>query len=179
MRWQAGEGGGAVAARWGGRRGGGSGVGVGRVFSQEIIDRPVHITRTAGGFVENEVGRAMKELGLPGTILFLWLLWRAILGPLRGWRGSTGRNRWLASALFAGLLGQFPGFAIGQVLYLGTPSVFFWLSCALCSRMPEYSEQEAEDTELDQRSPEEIAAWEQLAAKTGRQPARVHCEPSG
>lgn len=141
-----------------------AGAGTGRAYA--MVDEPLLVKSEAAVFIENELGRAMKELGLPGIWLFLWLLWRAVGGGLRGWRTSQGRDQWLASGLVASALNLVIQLMVGSALYLAPGGIYFWIACALAARVPDY---EAQDREaLTERTREQEAQWEALAARAGR-----------
>ena len=138
-----------------------TGVGAGRAVF--LIDEPMYVKDETAVFVENELGRAMKELGLPGLALLVWLLWRAIASGFTGWRTSTGRDQWLVSGLMAGAVNLAVQLMVGSALYLAPGGPYFWIACALASRVPDY---EAQDRDApDQRTPEDIAEWERLARR--------------
>lgn len=138
-----------------------SGAGSGRAL--RYMDEPVYVKDHAAVFIENELGRAMKELGLPGFLLLVWLLYRALRGGIVGWRLSTGRDRWLAGGLMAGAVNMAIQLMVGSALYLAPGGIYFWMACALASRMPDYEAQER--AALEERTPEDIAAWEELARR--------------
>lgn len=135
-----------------------SGAGSGRAL--RYMDEPLYVKDHAAVFIENELGRAMKELGLPGVLLLMWLLYRALRGGLVGWRLSTGRDRWLAGGLMAGALNLSVQLMVGSALYLAPGGSYFWLACALASRIPDYEAQDR--AALEERTPEDIEAWEEL-----------------
>jgi hypothetical protein len=141
-----------------------AGTGAGRATF--MVDEPLVVKHDAAVMIENELGRAMKELGLPGIWLLLWLLWRAIGSGLRGWRQSTGRDSWLASGLLAGALNLSVQLMVGSALYLAPGGIYFWIACALAARVPDYEAQDR--AALEQRTPEQEAAWTALAARTQR-----------
>ena len=147
-----------------------SGVGLGRAGSF-VGEESLMVTSSAASFIENELGRAMKELGFPGAFLFLWLLWRALTGAFRGWRLATGDARWMAGGALATVAAAVPALAVGQALYIGAPAVLFWFACAIACRSPQYAEQAEQAwrdrSEVDSRTAEEMAEWEKLQRRAG------------
>jgi hypothetical protein len=141
-----------------------AGAGTGR--ASYMVDDPLLIKNEAAVFIENELGRAMKELGLPGIWLLLWLLWRAIGAGLRGWRQSSGRDSWLASGLVASALNLAVQLMVGSALYLAPGGIYFWIACALAARVPEYEAQDR--AALEERTAEDEAAWNALALRRAR-----------
>jgi len=141
-----------------------SGVGAGRGLL--LVEEPTYVKAEAAVFIENEIGRAMKELGLPGVALFVWLLWRAMASGMAGWRYSTGRDSWLASGLMAGTVNLCVQLMVGSALYLAPGGIYFWMACALASRIPDY---EAQDRQaLVQRSPEQARAWDEMVRRVSQ-----------
>lgn len=143
-----------------------SGTGVGRAGF--YVEDPLLVKSETAVLIENEMGRAMKELGLPGAGLLMWLLWRCLRGCYLGWRDSTGRDRWLTAALFAGALNLVAQMLTGSALYLAPGGIYFWAACALASRVADYERQDREAAQAAlERTPEESAEWENLARRRG------------
>ncbi len=142
-----------------------SGTGAGRAVF--LMDEPMHVKSETAVLIENEVGRAMKELGLPGTALFLWLLWRVFTSAFAGWAHSTGRDAWLASGLVASALNLALQLMVGSSLYLAPGGIYFWMACALASRIPDYAAQDA--MALAKREPEQVQEWERLTGAQATQ----------
>lgn len=151
-----------------------SGVGTGRVGAEGLMAQPIYASATAAGFVENEYGRAMKELGIPGFLLFVWLLWRACSSAYRGYKDTNGPPRALEAALVGSLVATCAGLGIGAALYPGTGAFYFWMACAVASRYPGYLEQERlEQEQAYERTPEQAADWNELAQPSGERPPPV------
>lgn len=143
-----------------------SGTGVGRAGF--YVDDPLVVKSDTAVLIENELGRAMKELGFPGAGLLLWLLWRALWGCYLGWRDSTGRDRWLTAALLAGALNLCAQLFTGSALYLAPGGIYFWAACALGARVPDYERQDREAAQAAlQRTPEQAEEWDKLARRRG------------
>jgi len=113
----------------------GTGVGRGRlVVGQEAMV----VKRTAGGMVENEYGRALHELGFPGFVLFLWLLYAAVKMTVSSFmRVRTVESRSLIAACLAVMLSGLARLAVGSALYLVPSGPMFWLSGAMAVRTAE------------------------------------------
>jgi len=113
----------------------GTGVGRGRL----VVGREgMVVKRTAGGMVENEYGRALHELGFPGFILFLWLLYAAVKMTVSSFmRVHTVESRSLIAACLAVMLSGLARLAVGSALYLVPGGPMFWLSGAMAVRTAE------------------------------------------
>jgi hypothetical protein len=144
-----------------------SGAGAGRAYG--MIEEEMSVKGETAVMIENEFGRAMKELGLPGFGLFIWLLWRAMTSAATGLSGGNRRDGLLAAGLVAGAINLSIQLMVGSALYLAPAGTYFWLSCALASRMPSYAEQER--IELEGRDEEQIKAWDELMASMEKPPA--------
>jgi len=96
----------------------GTGVGRGRlVVGQEAMV----VKQTAGGMVENEYGRALRELGFPGLALFLWLLYAAVKMTVSSFmRVRTVESRSLIAACLAVMLSGLARLAVGRWGVLST-----------------------------------------------------------
>ncbi len=118
-----------------------TGTGVGRGAS--LIQEPLWVKSTAGGMVESEYGRALRELGFPGAILFVWLLYRAAKGTVSAYlRCRTLAARSLTAACLGIAVSTMASLAVGSALYLVPSGPFFWLACALAMRIPQIESQE-------------------------------------
>lgn len=142
-----------------------SGAGAGR--GAALLDAPVVIKRGTAIMIENEFGRVMKELGLPGLLLYLWLFWRVLGIGFAGHRAGNPRNKMLASGLMAGAVGLAVQLMVGSALYLAPAGIYFWAACAAAARIPDYEAEERARLEADGRSPEEAEQWQQLTAPSG------------
>jgi len=110
-----------------------TGVGIGRAAR---FLGGVEIQVEASGMIEGDYGRAFRELGLPGGLLFLYLvghvLWRGLVLQRRiqhrGWRV-------VSAALFAVLFSEVLGLAVGPSFYLMPVAGLFWLAYASLLRL--------------------------------------------
>jgi len=111
----------------------GTGVGRGRlVVGQEAMV----VKQTAGGMVENEYGRALRELGFPGLALFLWLLYAAVKMTVSSFmRVRTVESRSLIAACLAVMLSGLARLAVGSALYMVPSGPMFWLASAIAVRV--------------------------------------------
>jgi len=114
-----------------------TGTGVGR--GQLVVGRQaIVVKRTAGGMVENEYGRALHELGFPGFVLFLWLLYAAVKMTVSSFmRVRTVESRSLIAACLAVMLSSLARLAVGSAIYLVPGGPMFWLSGAMAVRTAE------------------------------------------
>ncbi len=114
-----------------------TGTGVGR--GQVVVGRQaIVVKRTTGGMVENEYGRALRELGFPGFALFLWMLYAAVKMTVFSFmRVRTVESRSLIAACLAVMLSSVARLAVGSALYLVPGGPLFWLAGALAVRTAE------------------------------------------
>ncbi len=118
-----------------------TGVGVGR--GREVVEQPLWIGRGAGGMVESEYGRALKELGFPGAILFVWLLYVAVKGTASSYfQARTFAGRSLAAACIGVAVSTVTRLAVGSALYLVPSGPLFWLVYAVALRVPQIEAEE-------------------------------------
>ncbi len=111
-----------------------SGVGVGR--GAGLVAEPVRVRQTAAGMIENEYGRALRELGIPGGLLFVFLLYRVLRGALTSYSSLIfARDRWMAGGLIGVLISVLAELMVGSVLYLAPSGPFFYLAGGLCERL--------------------------------------------
>jgi hypothetical protein len=98
--------------------------------------------QTSGLFIENDIGRAMGELGA-GALLYLLLLGAAAVAGLRGWLGARGPGAApLSAALVGALAGILVSLAAGAGLYLAPGAPYFWLALACVMRLPDLPPEE-------------------------------------
>lgn len=110
-----------------------TGVGIGR--ARRLIG-DVQIARGAGGMVENEFGRAFRELGIPGGALFTFMVLFIVLGALRihisvrdpAWR-------YISAGLTAMLVAEVLGLLVGPAFYLMPVAALFWIAYASILRL--------------------------------------------
>jgi len=94
--------------------------------------------KEAEGFVENEYGRSLRELGIPGTVIFAWLLLSALASGFWAYkRLHTNRYRAVAGATVGIMLNLLAQMAVGSALYLVPGGILFWLFYAIARRLPE------------------------------------------
>jgi len=133
-----------------------TGTGVGR--GQLVVGREaVAVKYTAGGMVENEYGRALRELGFPGLALFLWLLYATVRMAIASFmRVQTVESRSLIAACLAVMLSTLARLAVGSALYLAPGGPLFWLAAALAVRTAEIEAVEHQPVRESARQPEPV-----------------------
>ncbi len=114
-----------------------TGTGVGR--GELVVGREaMAVKRTAGGMVENEYGRALRELGFPGLALFLWLLYGTVRMTVASFRRvRTVESRALIAACLAVVVSTLARLAVGSAIYLVPGGPLFWLAAAMAVRTAE------------------------------------------
>jgi hypothetical protein len=107
------------------------------------------ISAEAAGIVENEYGRAMRELGLPGATLFVVLLGVALQGTVAACRRcQTARYRLPAAACVGVVVSILVQLAAGSALYVAPGGLLFWLAYALALRLPQIEAAELKTEEI-------------------------------
>jgi hypothetical protein len=93
--------------------------------------------------VENEYGRSMSELGIPGFVLFMWVLIAVTRSNLLAYRTATQRrDRWLLAGIFAACFGMLARLMTGPALYTWPEAPMFWILVAIAARLPEIERDE-------------------------------------
>jgi len=109
-----------------------SGTGVARVM------RDGGLKDSSTPFLENDLGRAFGELGVPGALLYLGLVFCAFYGAGSAWLRIRAPAM---AALSAGVIGAAilvaAGLATGAALYLAPGAPYFWLAIATAMRLPD------------------------------------------
>jgi len=135
-----------TALHWAGKYplGGGlsSGVGRGRLLwgvgGRSTLD-PEHRTPWA----ENEYARALIELGIPGFLLFVWMLISVTRHVFRAYRVvEDRRDRWLIAGIFAAVTSMLLRLLVGSALYGWPEAIIFWCYVAIALRLPEIEAEE-------------------------------------
>ncbi len=113
-----------------------TGVGLGRAL-QLLGGRPaVRIAPVAVGMVEGEFGRAFRELGIPGGLLFVALIvyiFASAFSVHRRLRDS--RLRFTTGGLLAAMVAVALGLLVGPALYLMPTAAIFWIAYASILRL--------------------------------------------
>ena len=111
-----------------------TGVGVGRGLAV-LEPGTARVGATAGGMVENEYGRALRELGIPGFVLFVWLLYAVVKGTVSSFsRARTIAARSLIAACLGVIISTIARLAVGSALYMAPSGPLFWLAAAMAAR---------------------------------------------
>jgi len=112
-----------------------TGVGIGR--AGYLLSGSEIAAESAGG-LENEYGRALRELGLPGTLLFLWMLGLVIQAGFVAYRRCrTSQYRMMAGACVGVTLSVLAQLLVGSALYVAPGGLIFWLFYAIALRLPD------------------------------------------
>ncbi len=109
-----------------------TGAGSGRIFGD--------LTRQAAAneveWVENEFGRALTELGIPGTFFWLWTLWVTLSGMVRATRTAEDeRDHYMFAGMTAAMTCVCGQLLIGSALYDPLGGSCFWLFSAATTRL--------------------------------------------
>ncbi|MCD6361448.1 MAG: O-antigen ligase family protein, partial [Armatimonadetes bacterium] len=94
-------------------------------------------------WAENEWGRALIELGIPGLMLFAWMIFSVLKSMYRiHSQLKTREYRWLAAGLLAACIGVIARLAVGAALYTWPEAILFWIYVAGCLRLPQMEAEE-------------------------------------
>ena len=108
------------------------------------------IERHEVGLIENEFGRAFAELGLPGGLLFIYLVWTIVVQLHNAQRQlKLPRFRMMAIGMFGASLAVMSQLMVGAALYGAPPAPFFWCIVAAQLRLGQF---EAQATAAQQRT---------------------------
>lgn len=114
-----------------------TGVGIGRA-GYLLSGSGAEISSESAGALENEYGRALRELGLPGTLLFLWMLFTVVKAGFVAYRRCrTTQYRLLAGACVGITLSVLAQLLVGSALYVAPGGLLFWLFYAIAVRLPD------------------------------------------
>jgi len=144
-----------------------TGVGVGRGLGM-VTSESVRVRSTAGGMVESEYGRALRELGLPGFALFIWLLYTTVKMALMSFaRAQTAGARSLIAGCIGIIVSTVARLAVGSALYMAPSGLLFWLAAVVAVRCA--------DIEEDERAElyEHVERLERRAEQAAEAPASV------
>ncbi|HEY3398604.1 MAG TPA: O-antigen ligase family protein [Armatimonadota bacterium] len=125
-----------------------TGMGIGRSDADRTAYAPaasseLQASDEASGMVENEYARALRELGIPGALLFIWLIFKALQTFVRSYRRvRTTDYRILVGACLGLAVSIVLQLAVGSVLYLVPSGILFWGMAALCWKLPELEARE-------------------------------------
>jgi len=111
-----------------------AGTGAGRLIWRisGVGDRPQRLPWT-----ENDFARALMELGVPGLLLHLWMLYSVIRALLAAYRKlQQPRDRWLATGMLAACAGVLTRLLAGPALYTWPQAIFFWIFVGVVLRLP-------------------------------------------
>ncbi len=118
----------------------GSGVGVGSTAGRLLATMVTASTpaKRKVPSAEGDFGRALLELGLPGLVIFLWMLYSVVRAMIRAY-ASLQRltDRWLVAGMFGACVGVLTRLLVGSSLYVWPESIFFWLFVAAVTKLPE------------------------------------------
>jgi len=93
--------------------------------------------------VENEYGRSLTELGIPGFIFFAWMLFAITRNNYRAYRGALHlRDRWLCAGIFASCFSMLARLLTGPALYGWPEAPLFWILVAMGARLPAIEREE-------------------------------------
>jgi len=118
-----------------------TGAGSGRIYGE--------LRRTAGArdikWIENEFGRVLSEMGLPGLFFWLSMLWVATRGALTAARSTRDdADHYLFCAMAAGMFVLLSQLLIGGALYDAAAGIYFWIFAAMAVRLSKALEEEQE-----------------------------------
>ena len=99
-------------------------------------------------WAENEFGRSLIELGIPGLMLYIWMLYSVLKAIFASWRElQMPQYRWLAAGMISACIGVMGRLTVGAALYTWPEAIFFWIFVAACMRLPQMEAEELETAE--------------------------------
>ncbi len=104
-------------------------------------------------WVENDYGRALVELGIPGFLLLLGVLvmtGRSLYLAYR--RSRLPEDQWLIASALSLLVAISARLTVGSALYGWPGAIIFWAFVAAALRLPEIEEREREEAQSAERS---------------------------
>jgi hypothetical protein len=117
----------------------GTGVGVADRIRGEVVANEL-------GLVENEFGRAFGELGIPGGLLFIYLVWVIVAETLKAQRTLRApRAKLLGAGIFGAISSLLVLLMVGSALYGAPPAPFFWCMVAGLLRLAQFETAQAQD----------------------------------
>jgi hypothetical protein len=149
-----------------------TGVGMGR--GQFLVETDVEIDPEAQGMIENDYGRAFRELGLPGGLLFLLLLYRVLRSATTSYGAMTlAPDRWLAASLVGTLVAGLALLSVGAALYLAPSGPFFYIIGGICAGLPHIREDtNTTDSLWARHTPRAVAPFSAPGTRVTPRPAR-------
>ncbi len=124
--------------------GGGIATGAGRgrmLYSTVSVHDLAPESRTP--WAENEYARCLIELGIPGFLLYLWMLFTAMRLAFQSYRvAQQARDRWLLAAILAACTSMLLRLLVGAALYGWPEAILFWCYVAIAMRLPEIEAEE-------------------------------------
>lgn len=135
-----------TALHWAGRYplGGGfsAGVGLGRLLEDVVKPESVNPEyRTP--WAENEYARVLIELGIPGFLLYIWMLVSVVRYVFQAYRrASEPRDRWLIAGICASVFSMLLRLVVGSALYGWPEAILFWCYVAIALRLPEMEQEQ-------------------------------------
>jgi len=115
-------------------------LGVGPATGVGVSDRlQGAVERNRLGMIENEFGRAFAELGIPGGLLFAYMVWMMVAETLRAWRKlRLVHLKLLSAGLFGATTAQLLLLMVGSALYGAPAAPFLWCIIAAQLRLPQF-----------------------------------------
>ncbi len=113
-----------------------TGMAVGRAWQFMAGGKMAGVNPEAAGMIEGDYGRAFRELGLPGGILFLMLIGHVVLQSFRDLRRTRPPPwRYFSAGLFAMLVSEELALLVGPAFYLMPVAALFWVAFGALRRV--------------------------------------------
>ena len=118
-----------------------TGTGVGR--GAALMGGEVTVAAQTTTWVESEYGRVLKELGVPGFILYCWLMGSCLTWCRHSFHHlrSPGYRGW-GAALFATIISGLVMQASGSTLYQAPSGPIFWICCGMLLKLAQIESNE-------------------------------------
>jgi O-antigen ligase len=134
-----------------------TGSGSGRIFDELRVRSLEHGQLS---FIENEIGRVLAEMGIPGFVFWVWMLYVLMRTAIRTARNAPkDEDHYIFCAMVAPMVSMMTQLVIGGALYDAASGIYFWIFAAILTREShDLARARAREAEaLRQTHPEEAA----------------------
>ena len=110
-----------------------TGTGSGRIFGKL---RAHSLEHGQFRFIENEIGRVIAEMGIPGFVFWVWMLYALMTKAIRTARSAPeDEDHYIFCAMVAPMVSMMVQLLIGGALYDAASGIYFWLFAAILARV--------------------------------------------
>jgi len=129
-----------------------TGVGSGRIFDEL---RQAASARK-GAYIENDIGRCLGELGLPGLFFWLWMLWVAIRRAIEAARRTSDlSDHLMLTCIVGGMSLILVQLSVGPALFDAAAGIHFWTFAAIMACVLKKLEQQQTEEKTGDQIPQQ------------------------